>query len=411
MWGMLMRAPAIRSQDFHGWASMSFKRTVTRLANQLGDVKVRKPISIDSLDDASYVSLMYRALLDREPDPIGLSTHLDLLQSRRTTRHEMAVALALSPEFRTKVGAEHTMLSDPRVFAGYDEKDLSIFECFKDPFVQPQPGFVTDFLGSRTRISSLWNGCETLDNRVLGLPIPGDYHADVLEWLGTLKAVLAAKNRLAVMELGAGYGPWLAVSGVAARRRSIEKMVLCGVEADPGRFAMMRQNLEDNDLLSHEVILLEAAVGISDEVVRWPRLQDPRNDAGARPFRQGNVDDANYLEGRASFDQMIDVRLVSFEELLQRQGIWDLVHIDVQGTEVELCRACLDDLSQRVRYLVVATHSRKLDGELMELMLDGGWNLEHEKPTRWAHNPKASSLIQLTTIDGTQVWRNPFVRE
>jgi hypothetical protein len=103
---------------------------------------------------------------------------------------------------------------------------------------------------------------------------------------------------------------------------------------------------------------------------------------------------------------MIDVDVIPISSLLARRPVWDLIHIDVQGTEHELCAGCIKDLSERARYLVIGTHSRKLDGDLMELFIEAGWNLEHEKPARMRPAPGAA-LSRLTTSDGTQVWRNP----
>jgi hypothetical protein len=81
--------------------------------------------------------------------------------------------------------------------------------------------------------------------------------------------------------------------------------------------------------------------------------------------------------------------------------------MDVQGTEVDLCRCCADLLSERVRYLVVGTHSRKLDGDLLEIMLNESWILENEKPCQFVFKADARTLETMTTLDGTQVWRNP----
>ena len=137
------------------------------------------------------------------------------------------------------------------IFSGDGPEDLAIFGRFVDlgAPVQPSVGFVTDFIGSRARISSLWKGCEHLDNKVLPFPIPCDYHADAVEWLGALQAALDANDRFTMMEFGAGIGPWLVIGATAALRRGIRRIALRGVEADPGRFALMQQNLIDNDLV------------------------------------------------------------------------------------------------------------------------------------------------------------------
>jgi len=360
----------------------------------------------DDIPNSVAVRILYNALLGRDADPDGLAHHISLLESKKKTLHEIGLAFMASPEFVAKqrpAGRELMAPTDYRLYAGYKPEDLAVFNEFEAK-PQPRSGFLTEFVGSVARISSLWDGCEVLDGLVLPLPIPCDYHADAVEWLGMLKAVRAATGSFSAMEFGAGHGPWIAASAAAARLRGINELHLCAVEGDPGRFALLRQNVEDNDLTSHDVILIQAAVGVRDGSARWPRVSDPRNTAGARPLRDGNPDDQAYL-GELARDSM-EVEVASASRLLRSRPIWDFVHVDIQGTEGELCAASLDVLSERVRYVVVGTHSRKLDGDVMETLLNGGWLLEHEKPARMICAP-ATSLIALTNGDGTQVWRNP----
>ena len=99
--------------------------------------------------------------------------------------------------------------------------------------------------------------------------------------------------------------------------------------------------------------------------------------------------------------------MLSFDSVLEREPLWDLVHIDVQGTESELCSDSVEILNQRVRWLVIGLHSRKIDGDLIDLFFRHGWILENEKPTRFDYNPSVASLEAMTNKDGTQVWRNP----
>jgi FkbM family methyltransferase len=359
-------------------------------------------------DNRTVVQILYNALLGREPDPQGFATYLEALDNQQYSPEQLASALMKSAEFMQRkrlLGDELLGFSDQRVYAGYSLDDLAVFSIFSQHQPKPRPGFVTDFIGSKVRTSFLWNGCEHLDGAVLPTPIPWDYHAEAIEWIGLLKAVLAAQESFAGMEIGAGYGPWIAAGAAAARLRGIERVAFCGVEADPGRFANLRQNVEDNNLQGAEVELIEGAIGIYDGWVYWPKLVDSRNDAGARPLRQGNRDDEMYLGNR--YQEMLDVKVIAFEPLITSRKLWDFIHIDVQGTEGELCTACLPALSEHVRYLIVATHSRKLDGDMMELMLNGGWQLENEKPARMSWAPGRQSLIEMVTADGTQVWRNP----
>jgi FkbM family methyltransferase len=346
----------------------------------------------------------YRLVLGREPESDQIITHHE---HRFNSIQEFRRALFDSTEFQHQL----VVASENNVYAGYSADDLAVFDHFSSANPKPTPGFITDFHGSRARISSLWDGVRHLDGQVMPKPIPGDYHAETAEWLGLLKAVLAAKDQFVAMELGAGIGPWLVAGTVAARLRGIRDIRLLGVEADAVRFGLLQQNLRDNDINLEEHTLICGGVGALAGKAKWPRVPDPRNDAGIRPIRKSaaregvlEIEDLQYMEG--SVDDLVDVNVIAFDELLRSQPLWDLVHIDVQGTEVELCSSCLALMSKRVRYLVVGTHSRKLDGDLIALMFQAGWVLEHEKPTRFVFT-RSANLERMTTADGIQVWRNP----
>jgi len=274
---------------------------------------------------------------------------------------------------------------------------------------QPTPGFITDFHGARTRCSLLWDDFNAVDGTTRPIPVPCDYHAETIEWIGTLRSVLEARGSFTAMEVGAGIGPWLVASGVAARLRGLAPIRLTGIEGDPGRFAMMRENLGDNGFNPDAQTLIQGAAGSVAGTARWPVVRDPRNVAGARPLRveEGSIapKDLDYwYDGNPS--DTIEVKVFAFSELLEREARWDLVHMDVQGGEAELCRSALATLTARVSRLVIGTHSRVLDGEVMATLHGAGWVLEAEKPTRFIFNSVLTSLERMTQHDGTQVWRN-----
>ncbi|MBV8457353.1 MAG: DUF4214 domain-containing protein [Acetobacteraceae bacterium] len=368
------------------------------------------------MDEQEFVETLYRLCLGRAPDPAGLTEWTGVMRSTRDpTRVLRGIMGSAEYASRSADGARASQPAPPpvnelQIYPGYTPQDLAVFDAFDIGHPAPDPGFVTDFIGSRSRTASLWDGVEHLDGQVLPRPVPADYHAEAIEWIGVLKSVLAANGRFAAMELGAGMGPWLVASATAARLRGIQDIHLTGVEGDPGRFELMVQHLRDNGIDPGQHTLLQAAVGVTDGVARWPRLREPRNDAGARPLREEgpklNEQDARYLKGM-SRGGMIDVTVVSFGSLLGKLPFWDLVHLDVQGSEHELCQACIQLLTERCRYVVVATHSRKLDGDMVDTMWRAGWILDNEKPTRFVFNKDVSSLERMGTHDGTQVWRNP----
>ena len=299
------------------------------------------------------------------------------------------------------------------IYAGYSADDMWLFASFANPNARAEPGYVLDFMGTRTRTSTLWNSARVFDGQVMARPVPHDLF-EAIEWVGLLKAVVTAQpNCFVMMELGAGWGPWLAAGAVACRSRGLHDVRLLGVEADPGRFALMQTHLADNGVPPDAQTLICAAVGVEAGNARWPRIGDPANAGGARPVRQAasglDVADAAYM-GRA-IEEFIEVEIVAFDSLLVREPVWDLVHIDVQGWEAKLCAGSIDLLSRRVKWLVVGTHSRVLDGETLGILHAAGWRLENEKPTRFRFDPTKPTLESMAEVDGAQVWRNPRLVE
>jgi FkbM family methyltransferase len=290
-----------------------------------------------------------------------------------------------------------------QLFPGYDEADTRIFAEFSNANSKPELGFLTDFLGSRIRTTSLWKEVRKLDGQMVGIPVPGDFHAEAVEWIGLLKAVRGAAHEYVAMELGAGFGPWIIAGATAARLRGIDNIRLCAVEGDPQHFQFLRQHFIDNGFDPTRHRLIEAAVGARAGVAQWPIIESSSaaEEWGQRPM-QFNQD----YTGRY-FQKTKSIEVIPMLDLVVKEPCWDLIHIDVQGDEVDICRSCLDELNARVRWIVVGTHSRKLDGDFLDLMGSAGWILEHEKPTKFNFVPNYTKLEAMTTVDGTQVWRNP----
>lgn len=118
-------------------------------------------------------------------------------------------------------------------FPGYAKEDMKVLDAFTREDALPTQGFVTDFMGCKTRTSILYSEARVYNNKVWGPPVPGAIF-EAAEWIGLLKSVLTAKDSYTAMELGAGWGPALVWGAYAARTRGISNISLCGVEADPG---------------------------------------------------------------------------------------------------------------------------------------------------------------------------------
>jgi len=98
-----------------------------------------------------------------------------------------------------------------------------------------------------------------------------------------------------------------------------------------------------------------------------------------------------------------ELPMIALDQLAAPHGRIDLLHLDIQGGEADLIAACSPLLTEKFAYLVVGTHSRQIEGRIMDTLLQAGWTLEIERPAILAldaHGPRV-------TVDGVQGWRNP----
>ena len=88
-------------------------------------------------------------------------------------------------------------------------------------------------------------------------------------------------------------------------------------------------------------------------------------------------------------------------------GAIDLVHLDIQGGEADFIKGCIADLDALVAYVVIGTHSRVIEGLIIDVMLQHGWILEIERPAIFGLEDQGKLV---TLVDGVQGWRNPRIR-
>jgi len=349
------------------------------------------------------VTTAYQLILQRMPeDEAAISYHVEFDDLLSLGRH-----MTSSPEFmahRQPVTQPPQSVHPHHIYAGYQPSDLTVFDEFTTYTGPGQPGFVTNFLGARTRCLSQ-TPLLPFDGTVEGLPVPvGSTQGETAEWIGTLRSVAEAQGRFRLLELGAGYGPWMAITHIAARQRGITDIHVYGVEGDIGHVEFAHTNMRDNDIPASDNTIIHSAVGAEDGVAYWPVHDNPGASYGGRPVA---ADGTNYL-GTAR-DAVIEVPVVGINSLLVNEDRWDLIHIDIQGHEGDVCRAGIAEMTQRVRRIVIGTHSRVQDGIVMDVFHKAGWTLENEKPTISTWNDAVPTVEGMAVVDGVQVWRNPTV--
>jgi hypothetical protein len=140
-----------------------------------------------------------------------------------------------------------------------------------------EPGVWFDFLGVKTRCKYRPDAYAVLSGKVEGPP--GTERAaihETAEWSGTLRSILEARGRgsLVVVELGAGWGPWLVGAAKAAERVGIRNVHLAGVEREP--------RIGFTDRAQDRVEILRDAFGSRKELPCRPSAHTPRLGSNVR---------------------------------------------------------------------------------------------------------------------------------
>ncbi len=354
----------------------------------------RRPWRTTSAEPSSSsqaVLWVYRLLLGREPEsPAIVAQHADagpatwqMIWERFLHSEEFATALLPFQLTLTRRYPSHHLLAP---FA--DGSDAV-----------GEPGFFRDVFGVRTRCAFMPKSMARFSGQIGRLnkvPVLGLHDVPELEYF--LHSIDIARGTLTVVELGAGWGPWIALGAVLGRRRGLD-VRLVAVEGAEEHVDFMREHLRDNDIEPGDHRLLHAVVGACDGVAHFPQLAAAREEWGA----EAQFDTATAIASLTTATSVVDVLpCVSIATLLGDLDRVDVLHCDIQGAEADAIRRGIDVLTERVCRIIVATHRRSVEAELHHLLFDRGWHLEADQACRMIDVGARLVLVQ----DGVQVWRN-----
>ena len=298
------------------------------------------------------------------------------------------------------------MPSPLQIYAGYQDEDIQRITRAASASASLEPDHYVDGFGVKTRYACVpFASPDELSLARLQHPIPDDgFHAEGIEYVALLDAVerFATDGSFVAVEAGAGWGPWLAMAGVVCRSRGVHGLRLVGVEASKERFALMQEHLHFNELTEEagvQVDLFRGAVWSHDGVIHFP--ESAVEDMGAAA--SSSAESTDYRGQPVSTTEVPCCRL---DTLVGSDQCVDFLHVDVQGAEGELVSSHLDWLNRSVKSMMMATHSRPLEGELMTRLSEAGWVLLREKPCRFAVGARVSEWTGATTVDGSQYWVN-----
>jgi FkbM family methyltransferase len=321
------------------------------------------------------------------------------------TRIRNAVT-ALVSDSATPVVVAPEATSPLQIYAGYQDEDIERIARAASAAASLEPDHYVDGFGVKTRYACVpFASPDALNLARLQHPIPDDgFHAEGIEYVALLDSIerFATDGSFVAVEAGAGWGPWLAMAGVVSRNRGVHDVSLVGVEASKERFALMQEHLNFNALTDEagvKVNLFRGAVWSHDGVIHFP--ESAVEDMGAAA--SSSAESTDYRGQPVSTTQVPCCRL---DTLIGPDQSVDFLHVDVQGAEGELIASHLDWLNTAVKSMMIATHSRPLEGELMARLGEAGWILLREKPCRFGVGAPIPDWTGVTTVDGSQYWIN-----
>jgi len=272
-----------------------------------------------------------------------------------------------------------------------------VFEQFPTWRGVADRGSDVNFLGVQTSISYFEMMSEAPPGELTTSYPPTD-NDEIFEWIDLLESVTASNGTFSMIELGAGFGRWLANAGVACRIAGREAR-LVGVEAEPTHFLWMQEHLERNGVTA---TLIEAAVAGRD---------------GKAPFRVGAPFDCYGQQIPRSWRERADwrrnwkgrtrrVRALSVGSIFDHAGLElaDLIDLDVQGSEADVLEPAARLLDERVRRVHIGTHPGDNEERLRALFGGLGWECVHDYPCA---GPSETPYGTITFQDGVQTWVNP----
>lgn len=272
-----------------------------------------------------------------------------------------------------------------------------------EPLVVAQ-GCFTNWLGLKTD-ASMFASRNDIEGRVFpDLPLGGDgVYGGYPEYASLLTAIEAKseRNSFNAVELGAGWGPWISAIGLVCMRLGFKNIRLRGVEADPGKCVLMREHLLRNGLANLDCSVIQGAAWSEDTTLKFPKINSKLDHGGA--VSEGGEE----VDYRGQHAEYVEVAAYSIKSICEGLDVVDYMHWDIQGAEIEVARAAIEFLNERSRFLFIGTHSRPIEGALLELFFKHGWEVLYQQPCHFVWDLTKPTITGMVHTDGELFLRNP----
>ena len=309
------------------------------------------------------------------------------------SRLPLGLRRSARPLVRRARAAGRSLAAWIRPTVAWNGRHHPVFEKFPRWRGSADGHFLYDFLGVRTDPEfRVQFRADPRGPAEPDYPRPGPVY---FETMFVLEAVLAAAARtrppFTVVELGAGYGPWLVFAHAAMQRIRPGPTRLVGVEMLEEHLARMRRHFVNNGLDPDEHTLVHGAAGERDGTAHYVPDPDPGEAYGHAVARR---------EGLGA----VEVPRIGLATLLEPLSHVDLMHVDVQGEEERIVGSAARLLRSHVARLLVATHDAGIHRRLRRLLLGDGWRLVADHGVRSRERTELGTVVFL---DGMLGFVNP----
>lgn len=300
---------------------------------------------------------------------------------------------------------------EKQLFIGYDINGLELLKRSRVRSCAIEDGVFVDWFGVKYHPEMVSH----FDQNVFGrlIPFPNDGHlAESLEYVSALTALELSPGPIFNMaELGAGWGPWTATGTRMAKNAGKTDIYCVAVEASGAKIPALKRHLVLNGVRPDDAAmstladgvecrLLEGAAWHEDATLYFPKAVS-MDDYGAAVSTTKNEKDYRLLNVEHE-----PVTAYGLESILEERDVFDFVHIDIQGAELELIENTIDILAGKVRCFYVGTHSRQIESQLVELLRHRDFFIKWEKPCKVYWGIYREDIRAQTEYDGGQLWVN-----
>lgn len=180
-------------------------------------------------------------------------------------------------------------------------------------------------------------------------------------------------------------------------------MKLLGIEGDANHLLNAKKTLELNGFTDIDFKLFNGVAGPGKGKAIFPNFTAGEAAWGGQAIFSPSTEELQQAENDPS-KQILDCYTL---DAVSDGEVIDLLHIDIQGAEVDFVEGNFQEVSGLVRRVLIGTHSRAIEGRLSDIFLSAGWKMEMDRP---AVTPITDGVPHVA-IDGVHLWANPRLIE